>query len=192
MANITSKSQARRKVREAQACANEARARRECQNVEDTATLLVARGRLATIDEWEAERIAQVRAEGQRRRQEHRVDAGAAITRLQARGESLQTIAVLAEIPVARARSEHAHAVVPGRSFIGNHIVLETVGLNVPGVYAYFGTPRAASPCGIALNSELMDTRWRHSGRYRLFIHGYLAVRVVAAMTRTVRTVRDD
>ncbi|MGO9104402.1 MAG: hypothetical protein ACLP9Y_35160 [Mycobacterium sp.] len=110
MANINSKSQARRKVREAQARANEARARRECQNVEDTATLLVARGRLATIDEWEAERIAQVRAEGQRRRQEHRVDAGAAITRLQARGESLQTIAMLAEMSVVEVRTLLKHA----------------------------------------------------------------------------------
>lgn len=110
MANINSKSQARRRVREAQSRANEARARRECQNVEDTATLLVARGRLAAIDGWEAERIAQIRAEGQRRRQEHRIDAGAAITRLQARGESLQTIAVLAEMNVAQVRALLKHA----------------------------------------------------------------------------------
>ena len=105
MVNISSKSQARRKVREAQVRANEARARRERDNVEDTATLLVAQGRLAGIDQWEAERIAQVRAEGDRRRQEHRAEAGAAIKRLQARGESLQTIAALAEMSVAEVRA---------------------------------------------------------------------------------------
>jgi hypothetical protein len=96
-------------VREAQARANEAQARRERDNIEDTATLVVAQGRLADIDQWEAERSGQVRAEGQRRRQENRTEAGAAITRSQARGGLLQTIAALAEMSVAELRALLKH-----------------------------------------------------------------------------------
>lgn len=70
---------------------------------------MVAQRRLAGIDQWEAERIAQVRAEGQRRRQEHRAEAGAAITRLQARGEPLRTIAAVAEMSVAELRALLKH-----------------------------------------------------------------------------------
>lgn len=65
----------------------------------------LARGRLAVIDQWEAEWIAQVRAEGDRRRQEQRAESGAAITRLQGRGESLQTIAALSDMSVAELRA---------------------------------------------------------------------------------------
>lgn len=42
-----------KKVREAQARANEARLERERQNVVDAASLLVELGRLAEVDEWE-------------------------------------------------------------------------------------------------------------------------------------------
>ena len=93
MVNIKSKSQARRAVREAQTRANQARVQRERQNVEDTAVLLLAQGRLGGITDWEAERIEQIRAEGQRRRCEHQKKAAEAIVRLQQRGESLQAIA---------------------------------------------------------------------------------------------------
>lgn len=46
MANISSKTEARKKVREAQACANEARLQRERENVDDAASFLVELGRL--------------------------------------------------------------------------------------------------------------------------------------------------
>jgi hypothetical protein len=58
MVNIQSKSHARRLVREAQAKANEQRAQRDRDNVDDIAVFLVARTRLAGVDEWQAERVA--------------------------------------------------------------------------------------------------------------------------------------
>jgi hypothetical protein len=51
-----------------------------------------------------------VRAEGERRREEHRAEAGAAIARLRARGESLQTIAALADMSGAGVRAFLKHA----------------------------------------------------------------------------------
>ncbi len=64
MANINSKTEARKKVREAQAKANEARLERERQNVDDAASFLVELGRLAAVDEWERGRVLESRAEG--------------------------------------------------------------------------------------------------------------------------------
>jgi hypothetical protein len=64
MANINSKTEARKRVREAQARANEARLERERQNVDDAASFLVELGRLGAVDEWEQGRIVEIRAEG--------------------------------------------------------------------------------------------------------------------------------
>jgi hypothetical protein len=109
MATNTSKVEARRRVREAQARANEARAQRERANVEDAATLMVAAGRVSEVDAWESERLAQVRdqvrAEGNRRRADHRAEAGAAVARMQHRGETLATIAELAGVGVGEIRA---------------------------------------------------------------------------------------
>jgi hypothetical protein len=109
MATNTSKVEARRRVREAQARANEARAQRERANVEDAATLVVAAGRVSEVDAWESERLAQVReqvrAEATRRRADHRAEAGAAVARMQHRGETLGTIAELAGVGVGEIRA---------------------------------------------------------------------------------------
>jgi hypothetical protein len=64
--NINSKSAARKRVREAQHKANEARLERERQNVDDAASFLVELGRLVAVDEWERNRILEIRAEGPR------------------------------------------------------------------------------------------------------------------------------
>ena len=82
MGNIQSKSQARKRVREAQARANEERAQRNRANVDDMATFLVARTRLAGVDAWEAERVAQIGLDADRRRDEHRSEGAAAIARI--------------------------------------------------------------------------------------------------------------
>jgi hypothetical protein len=109
MATNTSKVEARRRVREAQARANEARAQRERANVEDAATYMVAAGRVSEVDAWESERLAQVReqvrAEANRRRADHRAEAGAAVARMQRRGETLATIAELAGAGVGEIRA---------------------------------------------------------------------------------------
>jgi len=109
MATNTSKVEARRRAREAQARANEARAQRERANVEDAATYIVAAGRVSEVDAWESERLAQVReqvrAEANRRRADHRAEAGAAVARMQRRGETLATIAELAGVGVGEIRA---------------------------------------------------------------------------------------
>ena len=107
----TSKVEARR-VREAQARANEARAQRERANVDDAATLVVAVGKVSEVDAWETERLAQardqVRAEANRKRVDHRAEAAAAIARMQQRGEKLAMIAELTGASVGEIRSAAA------------------------------------------------------------------------------------
>lgn len=77
MVNVNSKTQARKRVREAQIVAKEAHVEREHHNVDHAASFLVEQSRLAAIDEWEHNRVQEVRAEAERRRHEHR-QAGAA------------------------------------------------------------------------------------------------------------------
>jgi hypothetical protein len=103
--NINSKSAARKRVREAQAKANEARQERERLNVDDAALFLVELGRLAAVDEWEQNRILEVHAEGERRRHEHRQVGAAAVARMQGRGETFATIAELAGVKVGEVRT---------------------------------------------------------------------------------------
>jgi len=105
MANINSKTEARKKVREAQAKANEARLERERHNVDDAASFLVELGRLAAVDEWEQGRVVEIRAEGERRRHEHRQQGAAAVSRMLDRGETLTAIAELAGVKVSEVRA---------------------------------------------------------------------------------------
>jgi hypothetical protein len=105
MADYNSKMTARKKVREAQQKVRDERELRERANVEDMATFLVLRTRLAGVDQWEADRVAQVSAEASRRRDEHREAAAAAIARIRARGESIAAIARLADTTVSDVRA---------------------------------------------------------------------------------------
>jgi hypothetical protein len=105
MANINSKIEARKKVREAQAKANEARQERERHNVDDAASFLVELGRLAAVDEWEQGRVIEIRAEGERRRHEHRQEGAAAVKRMLDRGETLTAIAELTGVKVSDVRA---------------------------------------------------------------------------------------
>jgi hypothetical protein len=105
MANINSKNAARKKVREAQARANEARQERERLNVDDAASLLVELGRLAGVVEWEQGRVAEIHAEGERRRHEHRQEGAAAVSRMLDRGETVAAIAELAGVKVSEVRA---------------------------------------------------------------------------------------
>jgi hypothetical protein len=105
MANINSKSAARKKVREAQARANEARQERERLNVDDAAALLVELGRLVAVAEWEQGRHAEIHAEGERRRHEHRQEGAAAVSRMVDRGETMAAIAELAGVKVTEVRA---------------------------------------------------------------------------------------
>jgi hypothetical protein len=105
MANISSKTEARKKVRESQARATEARLQRERQNVDDAASFLVELGRLAAVDDWEQGRVLEIRAEGERRRHEHRKAGASAVSRMLERGETLTAIAELAGVKVSDVRT---------------------------------------------------------------------------------------
>ena len=105
MANINSKNEARKKIREAQARANEARQERERLNVDDAASFLVELGRLAAVDEWEQGRVVEIRAEGERRRHEHRQAGAVAVSRMLGRRETLIAIAELAGVKVSEVRA---------------------------------------------------------------------------------------
>lgn len=85
--------------------ANEARLERERQNVDDAASFLVELGRLAAVDEWEQGRIVEIRAEGERRRHEHRQAGAAAVARMLDRGETLTAIAELAGVKASEVRA---------------------------------------------------------------------------------------
>ncbi|MDG5481920.1 hypothetical protein [Mycolicibacterium gadium] len=110
----TSKIEARRRAREATRRANQARAARERANIENAATYIVAKARLAEIDLWETERLAavtgQVRAEANRRRAGTRAGAGEAIRLLQESGETLTTIAELTGDGIGEVRAMLRHA----------------------------------------------------------------------------------
>jgi hypothetical protein len=105
MANINSKNAARKKVREAQARANEARQERERLNVDDAASFLVEVGRLAAVDEWEQGRVDEIHAEANRRRHEHRQEGAAAVSGMVDRGETPTAIAKLAGVKVSEVRA---------------------------------------------------------------------------------------
>jgi hypothetical protein len=110
----TSKVQARRRAREATRRANEARAARDKANIEDAATYLVAVGKIAEVETWKTQRLAQLRdqvdAEAGKRVAVHRAEAGAAIVRMQDRGETLATIAGRTEAGVGEVRALLRHA----------------------------------------------------------------------------------
>jgi hypothetical protein len=103
--NIQSMAQARKAARDVQTKAQAERAQRERKNVEDTATFVVSRARVTWVDGWEAQRVAQVAAEAARRREEHRLAAAAAVTRIRGRGESVSAIAALAHTTESEVRA---------------------------------------------------------------------------------------
>ncbi|WP_235892894.1 hypothetical protein [Mycolicibacterium hodleri] len=110
----TSKVQARRRAREATRRANEARAARDKANIEDAANYLVAVGRIAEVKTWRKGRLGQLRdqveAEAGKRVAVHRAEAGAAIVRMQERGETLATIASRTEAGIGEVRAMLRHA----------------------------------------------------------------------------------
>ncbi|WP_066904134.1 hypothetical protein [Mycolicibacterium houstonense] len=105
MAKIESRSDVRRKVREAQTRAQQERLKRESDNREDMVAFLLAEQKLQAVDGWEAEHLAQVRGEAEQRRHEQRVEGAKALARLKARGETIKDIAALGDVSEKLVRS---------------------------------------------------------------------------------------
>jgi hypothetical protein len=95
MAQIESKHDVRRKVRDAQGQVNRERLKREADNREDMVGFLVAEQKLSAVSQWEAERHAQVRLEAEQRRAEQRLEGARALARMRDRGETVADIAQL-------------------------------------------------------------------------------------------------
>src|SRR5258707_8753880 len=95
MAQIESKHDVRRKVRDAQAQVNRERLKRESDNREDMVAFLVAEQKLSAVSQWEAERHAQVRLDAEQRRAEQRLEGARALARMRDRGETVADIAQL-------------------------------------------------------------------------------------------------
>jgi hypothetical protein len=102
---VKSMAQARRKIKEAQAQANAERIKRERDNVEDAAVVMVELGKIGAVDSWEAEQLREVQVEAERRRDERRREAATAVRRMQDRGETLTAISELVGAPVAELRA---------------------------------------------------------------------------------------
>lgn len=102
---VKSMAQARRKIKEAQAQANAERVKRERDNVEDAAVVMVELGKIGAVDTWEAEQLREVQVEAERRRDERRSEAAIALRRMQDRGETLTAISDLVGVPVAELRA---------------------------------------------------------------------------------------
>jgi hypothetical protein len=105
MAKIESRSDVRRKVREAQTRAQQERLKRESDNREDMVAFLLAEQKLQAVDDWEAEHVAQVHGDAEQRRHEQRVEGAKALARMKARGETIKDIAVLGGVPEKLVRS---------------------------------------------------------------------------------------
>lgn len=110
----TSKLEARRRAVAATRRANEARAARDKANIDDATNFLYEVGKVAEVEAWKKERLAQlleqVDAEAAKRVAAHRAKAGAAVACMQARGETLATIAARTDVGIGIVRTMLRHA----------------------------------------------------------------------------------
>ncbi|KUI06135.1 hypothetical protein AU188_00955 [Mycobacterium sp. IS-3022] len=96
------KLRARQRAREAQRRANEKRASLELANADDAASIRVLLQRVGAVDAWESVRLDQVsenvRKDAARKRVSHFVNLQSVIGRMRDRGQTIASIADLAEV----------------------------------------------------------------------------------------------
>lgn len=112
--------EARRRAVEANRRANEARAARDKANIKDATTFMYEVGKIAEVESWKKERLAQLReqveAEAAKKVATHRAKAGAAVSRMQDRGETLTTIAENTDVGIGVVRTMLRHAPKPEKT----------------------------------------------------------------------------
>ena len=118
MKHTTSRAAARAALLKAQASAAEERKRREIANVGDLTTFVVEAAKLDGVDDWEAQRVAKVRADAAARRDRHRVTAGRALQAMRLRGETITAIAQQAGVSTATVRG-FLQAAAQGAATVG-------------------------------------------------------------------------
>lgn len=106
--------EARRRAVEATRRANEARAARDKANIDEATNFLYEVGKVAEVEVWKKQRLTQLReqvdAEAAKRVSTHRAKAGAAVARMQGRGETLTTIAARTDVGIGIVRTMLRHA----------------------------------------------------------------------------------
>ncbi|WP_163684371.1 hypothetical protein [Mycolicibacterium gadium] len=112
-----SKLEARKRAHGAFRRANEARVAKEKANIDDAAEILVAVGKIAEIETWKKQRLAQLRqqldAEVAKKVDAQRARGGAAVMRMQGRGETLTTIAARTDLGIGIVRAMLRHGPRP-------------------------------------------------------------------------------
>lgn len=104
METTTSRKLARARLLERQQAAAAAREARERANIGDLTEFTVRAAQADEIDAWLAGRFEKLKAEGERRRQTHRVAAGKALQAMRLRGESVSAIATQTGLSLGRVR----------------------------------------------------------------------------------------
>lgn len=104
MEKTTSRKLARARLLERQQAAAAAREARERANIGDLTEFTVRAAQADEVDTWLAGRIEKLKAEGERRRQTHRVAAGKALQAMRLRGESVSAIAAQTGLSLGRVR----------------------------------------------------------------------------------------
>lgn len=98
------KIRARYRAVEAQRRANEKRARNNRANVDDAASIRVLLQRVGAVDAWESRRLDEVaesiREEAAKKRVSHLVNLQSVVGRMRARGQTIASIAGIAEVEV--------------------------------------------------------------------------------------------
>lgn len=110
------KLRARKRAVEAQRRANEKRASLERANVDDAASVRVLLQRLGAVDAWESVRLDQVnenvRTDAARKRVSHFVNLQTVTGRMRDRGQTIASIATLAEVEVRDLQMSFAERVL--------------------------------------------------------------------------------
>lgn len=104
MEKTTSRKLARARLLERQQAAAAAREARERANIGDLTDFTVRAAQADEVDAWLTGRIEKLKAEGERRRQTHRVAAGKALQAMRLRGESVSAIAAQTGMSLGRVR----------------------------------------------------------------------------------------
>ncbi|MCH9729768.1 MAG: hypothetical protein K0U84_08865 [Actinomycetia bacterium] len=108
------KAETRRRVQQAQAAANAARAERDRANLQDVTALVEAMRELRAVDAWEAQKLKEAtdkwRAAADKRRASRRGKANSLLTRLKGRRETLATIAAMSAESVGQLRAVSRYA----------------------------------------------------------------------------------
>lgn len=162
MSNSMTITEARKAARQAQAEAARDRAERDRANVEDVAALLVARDRLAGVDDWQARRVAEIGEQAKRKRGQFTEDAAAAVRRMRERDETWKAIAALTGLEQSElrtlVRTARAGSRALGSSAVGSNGQAKSVGGHQDGQAHHQDQGQAHSAAGPQMEQSVQPS----------------------------------